>query len=318
MEYNWTSDVAAGSILKNHALSNELMEHAAQEFVCAQFASPVDGFGKKMGETVNLEHFKPLNVPTSAVLSETNRIPIDKLERGGRSITVEEWGRGVQYTSLAENLSKFSPADVVQKKLLEQMRNVIDNGAAAALKTAKLAFQPTSLIGGTFDTDGTPSTTALSNLTMAHLALIRDYMAATIHVPFYKGNHYIGLLATKSLRGIKDDRLFQTWNQYLKKGDVIFNSEIGMAESIRLVEVTNASAFTNGIGTGSVLGQGAIFGDEAIAQVEVVTPHLLADPNFAGDFNRIKAVAWYGILKYATWWDTATDREAKIVRIDSA
>lgn len=318
MEFTWTNDVADGSVLKNHALSNALMEHAALDFVCAQFTTPVDGFGKKMGETVTLQHYKPLDVPTSAVLSETNRIPIDKLEMGSRAITVSEWGRGVQYTSLADNLSKFSPKDVVQKKLLEQMKNVIDNGAAAAFNTAKIAFQPTSLTGGTFDTDGTPSTTATANLTVAHLGLIRDYMASSIHCPFYKGNHYIGIFATKSLRGIKDDRYFQTWNQYLRKGDVIFNSEVGMVESIRLVECTNASAFTNGVGTGSVLGEGVVFGDEAVAQVEVETPHLLADPNYQSDFGRIKAVAWYGILAYATWWDSADDREAKIIRVTSA
>lgn len=318
MEFNWTNDVADGSILKNHALSNALLKQATLDFVCAQFCTPVSGFGKKMGETVTLMHYKQLAAPTSAVLSEGNRIPIDKLVMGSRAITVAEMGRGVQYTSLADNLSKFSPKDVVQKQLLEQLSNVVDNSVATAFKTAKIAFQPTSLTGGTFDTDGTPSTTATANLTMAHLALIRDYMTATIHAPFYKGNHYIGLFATKSIRGIKDDRLFQTWNQYLRKGDVIFNSEIGMAESIRLIECTNAAAFTNGVGTGSVLGEGVVFGDEAIASVEVETPHLLADPNFQSDFGRIKAVAWYGIMAYATYWDSATDREAKIVRVASA
>jgi N4-gp56 family major capsid protein len=318
MEFTWTNDVADGSVLKSHAMSNALLEHAALDFECAQFCSPVDGFGKKMGETVTLQYFKPLTVPTSAGLTESNRIPIDKLEMGSRAITVTEWGRGVQYNSLAENLSKFAPSDVVQKKLREQMQNVIDNAAAAAFKTAKIAFQPTSLTGGTFDTDGTPSTTATQNLTVAHLALIRDYMAATIHAPFYKGNHYIGLFATKSMRGIKDDRYFQTWNQYLKKGDVLFNSEIGMCESIRLVECTNASAFTNGVGTGSVLGEGAVFGDEAVAQVEVETPELRASPDYTSDFGRVKAVAWYGIMAFATWWDTANDREAKIVRVASA
>jgi N4-gp56 family major capsid protein len=318
MEFTWTNDVTDGSVLKCHAMSNALLEHAAQDLVCAQFATPVDGFGKKMGETVTLYHFKPLDVPSDATLKETNRIPIDKIEMGSRAITVSEWGRGVQYTSLSENLSKFSPRDAVQKKLTEQMQFVIDNAVADAFATAKIAFQPTSLTGGTFDTDGTPSTTATHNLTVAHLAAIRDYMASTIHVPFYKKNHYIGIFATKSLRGIKDDRYFQAWNQYLQKGDVLFNSEVGMVESIRLIENTNASAFTNGVGTGSVLGEGVVFGDEAIAQVEVETPELRADPNYQSDFGRIKAVAWYGVMAYATWWDSADDREAKIIRVTSA
>ena len=318
MEFTWTNDVADGSVLKSHAMSNKLLEAASLDFVCAQFVTPLDGFGKKMGETVTLQYYEPLPVPTSAVLSEANRIPVDKLVTGTRAITVSEYGRAVQYTSLADNLSKFSPKDVVQKKLIEQMKNVIDNAVAAAFKTAKIAFQPTSLTGGTFDTDGTPSTTATQNLTVAHLALIRDYLASSIHAPFYNGNHYVGIFATKSMRGIKDDRYFQTWNQYLRKGDVIFNSEIGMCESIRLVECTNGSAFTNGVGTGSVLGEGVVFGDEAVAQVEVETPELRADPNYQSDFGRIKAVAWYGIMAYAPYWDSADDREAKIIRVASA
>jgi N4-gp56 family major capsid protein len=318
MEYTWTNDVADGSVLKCHALSERLLEQAALEFVMAQFVTPVEGFGKKMGETVTLEFFKALDVPTTAQLTETNRIPIDQMERSSRAITVSEWGRGVQYTSLSEQLSKFSPRESIQKRLIEQMKNVIDNAVGDAFAEALIAFQPTSLTGGTFDTDGTPSTTATHNLTVAHLAAIRDYMTATIHAPFYKGNHYIGVFATKSLRGIKDDRYFQTWNQYLRKGDVIFNSEVGQVESIRMIESTNASALSNGVGTGSVLGEGVVFGDEAIAQVEVETPHLLADPNYASDFGRVKAVAWYGVMAYATWWNSADDREAKIVRVTSA
>ena len=61
-----------------------------------------------------------------------------------------------------------------------------------------------------------------------------------------------------------------------------------------------------------------MFGDEGVTRIEVDTPSLYADPNYQSDFGRTKAVAWRGIIAFASLWDTATDGEAKIIRIDSA
>jgi hypothetical protein len=169
-----------------------------------------------------------------------------------------------------------------------------------------------------WDTDGTPSTQALVNVNADHLGVIRDYMANTIHVPFYEGKNYIGIFSTKGLRGIKQDRRFESWNMYLQKGDFIFNSECGRCESIRLVECVHTSALTDGVGSGSVLGEGVVFGAEAVSRAEVEYPHLRANPNFQGDFGRKKAVAWYGIVAFATTWDSASDYEAKVVRVTSS
>jgi hypothetical protein len=143
-------------------------------------------------------------------------------------------------------------------------------------------------------------------------------MTNDLHVPFYTGNHYIGAFATKALRGLKDDRVIEAWNMYLRKGDLIYNSEVGQCESVRLIEVSRENALSNGVGTGSVLGEGVVFGDEAVTRIEVDFPHLRADPNFQGDFGRVKAVIWYGIVSFATTWNTATDFEAKIVRVTSS
>lgn len=316
-EFTWTYDAADG-VYKNHTLSGKLLEVAALKFQFVPFTKKVDAFGKKKGETVTLMHYKPLDIPTSAQLEERTRIPIDTLEMGSRSITVAEWGRGVEYTNLAEELSKFAPSDGAQKALIVQMDACMDNAAATAFKAAKIAFIPTSLTGGTWDTDGTPSAAATVNLTKAHLGVIRDYMANDLHVPHYEGNHFIGLFATKGLRGLKDDRVIESWYKYLRKGDLIYNSEIGRTEQIRLIEINNEDALSNGVGTGSVLGEGVVFGDEAVSRVEVDFPHLRADPNYQGDFGRIKAVIWYGIVNFGITWDTATDREAKVIHVTSS
>lgn len=314
----WTYDADSG-VYKSHHISSKLMEQSAQKMIFVPFTDKVQDFGKGMGETVTLMHYKDLADPTSAQLDDDDsRIPIDKLQMDKRQITVVPWGRGVEYTSMMQDLSKFDPANAAQKKLTRQMERAMDKAAATAFKQAKVIFIPTSLTGGSFETDGTPTATALVNINADHLGIIRDYMANTIHAPFYDGANYVGIFSTKGLRGVKQDRRFESWNMYLRKGDFIFRSEPGRCESIRLVECVNSASLTDGVGTGSVLGEGVVFGEEAVSRAEVVTPELRANPNFQGNFGLKKAVAWYGIVAYATTWDSADDYEAKIVRVTSA
>lgn len=321
--FTWAHDATTG-VYKNHALTREFLFHAALRVKIFQFTQTVKGYGKHQGSTIDIPYFKSLSVPTNyGQLDETVRIPIDQIQMGTRQIEVVEWGRGVEYTSLAADLSKVDINNVVQKALLDQMNRCMDVAAAQGFKGAKVCFIPTSLTGGTWDTDGTPSTSASQNLTFKHLGVIRDYMVKDLHVPGYQGknisgDHYIALASTKALRGLKDDRDLIAWNMYLRKGDIFFNSEVGMQEGIRFIEVAHESALSNSVGTGSVLGEVLIFGDEAVMRAEIESPHLRLQPNLMADFGRRRGVAWYGTLAFGTKWNTANDREAKIVRVCSS
>ena len=316
--FTWEQDAETG-VYKSHAMSNELMKLAALKMKMVPFTKPIKKYARRMGDTVTMNYYKQTAEPTSARLEEDSRVPIDKLEMGHYTITISEWGRGVQYTSLAEDLSALSPKEGAQKKLVDQMHLCMDSAAAAPFTglNAKVAFIPTSLTGGTFDTDGTPSTAATVNLTKDHLGVIRDYLASTLHTPFFEGDHYIGTFATKALRGLKNDRVIIAFNMYLQKGDLLYRGEIGMVEEIRLVEITHENAFSNSIGTGNVLGEGAVFGEDAVGRIEIDFPALRADPNFQGDFGRIHAVAWIGKVAFDVIWQSATDRECRIVKVVS-
>lgn len=315
--FTWEFDAPDG-VYKNHALSNKILEQAAQKFVIVPFTQKVDDFGKGQGESITLVHYKDLPVPASAQLDENGRIPVDLLQKDTRNIKVVPFGRAVQYSEQSQILSKFDPKDPAQKKLLKQMQQVMDIVASAAFKRAKVCFIPTSATAGTIDTDGTPSTQATVNLTLAHCGIMRDYLANDLHAPFYEGSHYVGLFTTKALRGLKNDDKLAAWHQYLRKGDLIYNSEVGLIESIRMVEVTHEAAFSNSIGAAGIAGEGVVFGDEAVSRAEALAPHLRLDPNFQGNFGTLKAVAWYGIIAFATTWDSADDLEAKIVRFTSS
>lgn len=319
MTFTWTYDATDG-VYKSHALSKELLKLAALRFRFVQFTKKVNGYGRRQGETVTLPYYKPLPEPTTAQLEEQTRIPIDKLEMGKYTITIKEWGRGVEFTSLAKDLSALDPEEGAQQRLIEQMDGCMDSAAADAFTgaNAKIAFIPTSLTGGVFDTDGTPSSTATSPLTKDHMACIRDYMANTIHTPFFEGDHYVGLFSTKALRGLKNDRVLQAFNMYLQKGDILYRNEVGMVENIRCVEVNHERALSDGVGTNSVLGEGVVFGEAAVGRLEIEYPHLRADMNYKSDFGRKKAVAWYGTVAFDVLFQSATDREARIVKITSA
>jgi N4-gp56 family major capsid protein len=320
--HNWEFDADIG-VYKNHTISNDLLLASLAETKVAPFARPIKGVGqfKNKGETVNLPILKELPDPTTAQLSEDTKIPIDKLELGNRAITLTEWGRGVEYTNLAQQFGKFDPADYLQKALMRQMDRSLDTACADAFKSTdvKVIFSPTSLTGGTFDTDGTPSTTALVNLTFDHMGVLADYLAGDIHVPPFEGDDFIMLSCRKTLRGLKQDSLWQQVHMYLQKGDLFFKGETGKAENIRCIQVDREAALANSASVAcTVMGEALVFGDQAIGYVEAESPQLYADPNFQSDFGRQKAIAWRGTFVYASVWATSNDGEAKIIRIDSA
>jgi len=317
--HTWTFDAPNG-VYRNHAISNELLLQSVAKMKVVPFTQSFDGLGKKNGEYVNIFHLKELPDPTSAQLEESTRIPIDKLQMGSRVIRVVEWGRGVEYSDLASQLSKFDPASYLQKALMRQMDRAMDTAAATAFQgtDVKICFIPTGISSGTFDVDGTPSATATAPLGFDHMGILADYLAGNIHCPPYEGEDYIMLTCRKNLRSLKTDPLWQAVHLYLQKGDLFFRGEMGKAENIRCVQVDREAAFSNTAGASTVLGEGVVFGDEGVVRVEVDAPSLYADPNFQSDFGRTKAVAWRGILAYAPLWETANDGEAKIIRVTSA
>lgn len=312
-EFQWQFDAPSGTY-KSHALSSKLYEAAVEESKFMDFVSPVQGFGRKMGDSVTLTRVKRLTEPMSADLMEGIRIPEDQFTINTKTITVTEIGRSVPFTSLAEDLSKFDLQNPIQRTLREQMTLVLDTKAAAAFKTAKVKYIPTGASSGTFDTDGTASTQATSNMNVYHVEEIADYLYDTLLCPPYEGDDYVGIFRTLALRGIKRDPDWEEWHKYTDP-TAKFNGEVGRLERVRFVQTNHSNALAK-VGASSVLGEGVVFGQDAVAMAEVLTPELrAAQPQ---DFGRAKAVAWYGILEFGIIWDTANAGEARIVHVTSS
>jgi N4-gp56 family major capsid protein len=314
--FQWIPDISSG-VSRNHALSNELRFASIAETLVVQFARPEPGFGAHMGETVTIQRIRNIAEPTSAVLTQAGKVPIDQMAMSTRSITVSEFGRGIGYTRLVQLLNKFDIENAIQKALKKQMKLTIDTVAGTAMKTCQIRFGPTSGIGGTFTTDaGSTAVTGTNNMTVAHVKIIRDYLRKTLHCDPYQGQVYMCLASTKACRGIKDDPEFHAWRQYLRPGDVFFNAEIGEIEKIRFVEVDHDNVLTER-GTGSAVGEALFFGDDMLALAEVEAPELLA--GIPADLGRQRMVGWLGTLGFSgVWNDSSSDGEARSVYFTSS
>lgn len=311
--FTWTFDAPTGTY-KQHAMSTELYMAALENTKFVEFADPVQGFGRKKGENVTLTRIATITEPTSITLTEGERIPEDTMSITTTSITAAEIGRSVPYSSLSEDLSFLDVENVIQRRLRDQLALSLDTLAATAFKTAKVKYIPTGLAAGTFDTDGTASTTASANYNVFHAEEVRDYLFDTLQTPPRDGDNYVGIFRTLGLRGIKRDPDWETWHKYTDP-QAKYTGEVGMIENIRHIETNHANALAKK-GTGSVLGEGVVFGTDAIALAEVLTPELRA--GIPEDHGRSKTVAWYGILQFGIIWDTANAGQARIVHITSA
>ena len=312
-QFTWEFDAPTG-VFKSHAMSKRLYMAALENTVFMDFVKPVDGYGRKMGDTVTLTRIATIAEPTSANLSEGNRIPEDTYSISTTSVTVVEIGRSVPFTSFAEDLTFFDLENGIQRRLRDQMGLVMDTKAATAFKTAQVKYIPTGVSAGTFDTDGTASTPATANWNVYHVEETRDYLFDTLQTPTWEGGDYVAIFRTLGLRGIKRDPAWEEWHKYTDP-QAKFNNEIGRIENIRHIETNHSNALGK-IGTNSVLGEGVVFGSDAIVMAEVLTPELRAETK--GDFGRARAVAWYGILEFGIIWDTANAGQARIVHVASS
>ncbi len=313
-QQTWTVDAPTG-VYKNHALSSRLYEASVADTKFVEFTRPVEGYGRKMGETITLTRVANITEPTSAVLTEGVRIPEDTFSLSTVAITPQELGRAVPYTSLSEDLSKYDIANPIQRKLRQQLTLVLDTLASTAFQGCQVKYIPTSALAGTFDTDGTASTAATSNMNMYHVETIADYLYDTLQCAPYEGDDYVGIFRTLGLRGIKRDENWEDWHRYTDP-QAKYNGEVGRIEQVRFVQTNHSNALQE-VGTSSVLGEGVIFGDDPVVMAEILSPELRLGRQDE-DFGRMKAVAWYANLGFDEVWNTSNEGQARIIHVTSS
>lgn len=314
--FQWIASIPGGP-MRNRALSKKMRKASIAETKALQFIHGEPGFGRKMGETITIARARNLPDTASSVLSRNGKIPVDQMSIAQTQITLQKFGRAVEFDEDTVVLSAFDPNDFIQGALIKRMKLSLDATAFGSFKSCQIRFAPQSAVGGTFTTDaGATPSVATFNTGVQHLKIIRDYMAATIHVEPYEGDDWIALAATKALRGVKDDPEFMQWRQYIQPEMAFYRGEAGMVEHVRMVEITHGNGLAGNKGTGSVLGEMVIFGSDPCVMIEAVTPELRRA--IPGNFGLQHSIAWYGMLAFGEVWPTANDGEARIIYVTSS
>ena len=313
--FTWEFDAPSG-VFKNHDLSSKLYEAAVEDSVFVDLATPVQGYGKKMGESVTLTRVRNIAEPSNITLDESQRIPEDTFLLATTQITPSEIGRAVPYTSLAEDFSHFDLSNSIQRKLKEMLQLGLDTMAATAFKNTQIKYAITGSASNNIATNGTFAATSTDNMNLFHVERISDYLYDTLNAPpFFSNGDYCAVFRRLGLRGIMDDPAFDNWRNYADP-QTKMNTEVGRLEKIRFKETNHADALAN-VGTSNVLGSGVVFGFDAVAMAEVMAPTLMASRGDPANANRDKVALFYGILQFAQIWTTGNAGEARTVHVGS-
>lgn len=309
----WTQDSPSGP-WRNHFLSETLYEASFEKAEVIQWVEPVDGFGKKKGDTVNLFTMTgPVESPTKGVLQENIRIPETAVGISGTAFQIVEFGEAVTWTNIYDDWSKYDLPAFVKKRLRQIMKLTLDVSAGDAFKRAKICMTPSSASGVTIDTNGIPSVAAANTVGVNHLQLARDYLYGTLKAPYFgEGDSFIGIANWATTRSIRNDPNWKEW-YVLGNPEKLQRGEIGMIENIRIIETNHDSVLQVTTAAGSSIGQMFIFGDEAVAFAEAQSPELRL--KVADDYGRNLGCAWYAQLGFGPFHDTANPREARIIRV---
>lgn len=305
----WVWDAPSGTY-KNHALSSDIRRQAMADALFMRFSRPEPGYGKKRGESVTITRI--LQLPLAGRVSETERLPSGRPAISTKSVTVSKWGFKVEMTEFEENLTHFDLRNQFQRMLRDQIALTMDKMVADAFKTTLIKAIPTDTIDVTFDTDGTPSTTASANITVAHLRRIHDYLHGTLKAPRYRNGKYVGILSTAAARGIKNDPEYREW-QAPTTAEPFISGRLKDVEGFSLFETNHFDALDNDVGTNGVLGESVFFGDDGTFLAEVMSPELRAGiPEELGTF---RTVGWVGTIEAGLVWDIAS--AARVIHVTS-
>lgn len=306
----WLWNRVAG-VYSDHSLSSNIRREALADALFMRFIRAEPGFGRGKGQSHTITRI--LQLPLGAKVKETERLPTGRPAVSTKAVTVSPWGFKIEITEFEQHLTHFDITNQFQRMLRDQMNLTFDKMVADAMKLTPIKYIPTSVVAGVFDTDGTPSTQATANMTVAHLREIFDYLQGTLKAPKYRGGRYVGILSTKGARGIKNDPEYREW-QAPTTAEPFITGRLKDVEGFALFETNHYDALSNGIGLNSLLGECIFFGDDLAYLVETQTPELRA--GLPDDLGRFRDVGWVGEIDAGLVWDTAA--QARGIHVSSS
>ncbi len=321
-QQSWSVDASSAGFRTLVDVSKNVRHANQPNLKARQFVTIESAFGKGKGDTMDVYRVGN-TAATGSTINELAKIPETTVAVTRRSMSVNEYGLAIPFTSKVQNLAEVDVDNVYVKALKNDQAKVLDKAVIDEMKNADLIYTPTSLTAGVWDEDGTPTTTALANITVAHIKIIVDAMktgeftTAIRPIPFFEGEHYICLASVKFMRGIKND---PDWEDIAKYANTLgaYTGEVGRLpfQNVRFVETNHINALSNGVGTSNVLGEAIFFGEDPIREL-VSVPEEIRE-KIPDDYGRGHGVAWYALLGFGRVWDASTDSEDRIVRVASS
>lgn len=304
----WEWDAPTG-VYRNHTLSSKIRRAAVAQAQFMRFLRAEPGYGKGKGAGVSITRI--FSLPRAGKVSETDRLPSGRPNIDTKTIYPDEWGYKIEMTEFEKNLTHFDLTNQFQLALKDQMRLTMDEMAATSFKATPYKYIPQAS-GGVFDTDGTPSTAADTNLSVAALRDIHDVLQGELKCPRYANGKYVGILSTRAARGIKNDPEYKDWFAP-STSEPFVTGRLKDVEEFMLIETNHYDALANAVGTNGVCGEAVFFGMDASALATVEEPELRA--GLPEDLGRFREIGWVGTLGADTVWDIAA--HARCVHVTS-
>lgn len=306
---SWVFDAPSGTY-RNHALSPKIRHQAVAETQFFKFLTPEPGFGKKRGESVTITRM--LRLPLATRVSEIQELPSGRPAIETKTVKVSQWGFKVPVTEFEKHLTHFDIMDPIQMKLREQMSLTMDQMAADAFKLTPYKYIPTTT-GGTFDTDGVPSTLASRNVEVEDLRRIYDVMSGTLLVPKMRSGKYVGILSTQAARGLKNDPEYKEWLSPTTSEPFI-SGKLKDIEGFELFESNHTDALANLVGSSTTTGEAIFFGADAAGLLSIMAPEIRRGiPENLGTWMDI---GWVGTLEAFLTWEKAS--LARVIHVTSS
>ena len=244
-------------------------------------------------------------------LVETTTMPESNFTITQGTLTVNEFGNSVPYTSKLDDLSEHPIREIIHKVLKNDAKKSFDIQSHAQFNNTSMRMVPassgTSTTAITLTTDGTATGTNNIALQKEHVKLIVDLMKER-DVPPYIQDDYVAIGWVSTWRRLKND--LESIHQYTEQGfRLIHNGEIGRYENVRFVEQThipkggagdsttwNASTGTADAWNTGVSDWAFFFGEDTVAEGIVIPEEMRG--KIPSDYGRSKGIAWYGLLGY--------------------
>ncbi len=262
-------------------------------------------------------------------LVETTTMPETSYTITQGTLTVNEYGNSVPYTSKLDDLSEHPIREIIHKVLKNDAKKSFDIDSHAEFNTTLLRGVGTASDGVVLTTDGTATATNSAVLVKAHVKIIVDLMKER-DIPPYIQDDYVAIAFPVTWRPLKDE--LELIHQYTEQGfRLIHNGEIGRYENVRFVEQTHipkggaADSTTWNASTGTAdawnnrtssleVDWAFFFGEDTVAEGIVIPEEMRG--KIPSDYGRSKGIAWYALIGFGLTQTVAG--QTRVFKWDSA